>query len=344
MNNVKSFINYAQKHNNRLTIDDVFAWQNNQKRKPGIDDILEAAKDNDITIIDNTFETPVIDPKNMDLDTLKLFFKDLQEYPVMTPEEEKVVFKKLAEGDKEARTKALNSNLKLVVSIAKHYQGRGLPLLDLIQEGFFGLNKAVDMYSLEKGFKFSTYATWWIRQAITRSIADTATLIRVPVHMHEKLSKLKAVRVKLSNELGRAPTEDELREEMGLKTEEFDNLLATENMINLPSLDKPVESDGEPGDNTLGDFIPDNTPLPDALVATTMLKEQLENLLNETLTDREQLIIRLRFGLNDSGKCYTLEEVGSRLNLTRERIRQIEAKALKKMKRSAAGAKIYGLA
>ena len=262
-------------------------------------------------------------------DPVRTYLKEIGHFPLLKSEEEIELAKAIEAGGPEAeaaRQRLINSNLRLVVSIAKKYVGRGLAFLDLIQEGNIGLMKAVDKYDYSKGFKFSTYATWWIRQAITRSIADQARTIRIPVHMVETVNKMTRIRRQLVLELGREPTVEEIGEEMNLPIE---RVMEIQNMTQSPvSINSPV---GEEEDSKLGDFIPDDkTPVPDEAASSSMLKEQLEQVL-QTLTEREREVLTLRFGLSD-GEPRTLEEVGKYFHVTRERIRQIEAKALRKLR------------
>ncbi|HBT49957.1 MAG: RNA polymerase sigma factor [Caldanaerobacter subterraneus] len=259
-------------------------------------------------------------------DPVRMYLKEIGKIPLLTPEEEIELAKRIEQGDEEAKKRLIEANLRLVVSIAKRYVGRGMLFLDLIQEGNLGLLKAVEKFDYRKGYKFSTYATWWIRQAITRAIADQARTIRIPVHMVETINKLIRVQRQLLQELGREPTPEELAKEMGMPEEKVREILK---IAQEPvSLETPI---GEEEDSHLGDFIPDeDAPAPAEAAAYTMLKEQLMDVL-DTLTPREEKVLRLRFGLDD-GRARTLEEVGKEFNVTRERIRQIEAKALRKLR------------
>lgn len=259
-------------------------------------------------------------------DPVRMYLKEIGRVPLLTPEEELELAKRVAEGDEDAKRKLAEANLRLVVSIAKRYVGRGMLFLDLIQEGNMGLIKAVEKFDYRKGFKFSTYATWWIRQAITRAIADQARTIRIPVHMVETINKLVRVQRQLLQDLGREPTPEEIAEDMDLTPEKVREILK---IAQEPvSLETPI---GEEDDSHLGDFIEDDeVTSPADHAAYEMLKEQLEDVL-DTLTDREENVLRLRFGLDD-GRTRTLEEVGKVFGVTRERIRQIEAKALRKLR------------
>lgn len=259
-------------------------------------------------------------------DPVKMYLKEIGKIPLLSADEERILAENMEAGDIEAKKKLAETNLRLVVSIAKRYVGRGMQFLDLIQEGNMGLMKAVEKFDFRRGFKFSTYATWWIRQAITRSIADQARTIRIPVHMVETINKLVRIERQLVQELGREPTNEEISEHMGIEVDKVNEIrkIAQEPV----SLETPI---GEEDDSHLGDFIEDETAIaPDEAANFSMLKEQLNQVLS-TLSDREKKVLELRFGLND-GTPRTLEEVGKEFEVTRERIRQIEAKALRKLK------------
>ncbi len=259
-------------------------------------------------------------------DPVRMYLKEIGKVPLLSAEEEIELAKRMEQGDEEAKQRLCEANLRLVVSIAKRYVGRGMLFLDLIQEGNLGLIKAVDKFDWRKGYKFSTYATWWIRQAITRSIADQARTIRIPVHMVETINKLIRISRQLLQEYGREPLPEEIAREMDISEEKVREIMK---IAQEPvSLETPI---GEEEDSHLGDFIPDDdVPAPAEAAAFSMLKEQLVEVL-DTLTDREQKVLRLRFGLDD-GRARTLEEVGKTFDVTRERIRQIEAKALRKLR------------
>ena len=259
-------------------------------------------------------------------DPVRMYLKEIGKVPLLSAEEEIELAKRMELGDQEAKKRLAEANLRLVVSIAKRYVGRGMLFLDLIQEGNLGLIKAVEKFDYRKGYKFSTYATWWIRQAITRAIADQARTIRIPVHMVETINKLIRVSRQLLQELGREPTPEEIAAEMNMPVERVREILKISQ--EPVSLETPI---GEEEDSHLGDFIQDdNVPVPADAAAFTLLKDQLEEVLG-TLTEREQKVLTLRFGLED-GRARTLEEVGKEFNVTRERIRQIEAKALRKLR------------
>ncbi|MEG6611743.1 RNA polymerase sigma factor RpoD [Pseudoclostridium thermosuccinogenes] len=259
-------------------------------------------------------------------DPVRMYLKEIGKVPLLSAEEEIELAKRMEKGDKEAKKRLAEANLRLVVSIAKRYVGRGMLFLDLIQEGNLGLIKAVEKFDYEKGFKFSTYATWWIRQAITRAIADQARTIRIPVHMVETINKLIRVSRQLLQELGREPMPEEIAKEMNMSVDKVREIMKISQ--EPVSLETPI---GEEEDSHLGDFIPDDdAQAPAEAAAFTLLKEQLIDVL-DTLTPREEKVLRLRFGLDD-GRARTLEEVGKEFNVTRERIRQIEAKALRKLR------------
>jgi RNA polymerase primary sigma factor len=293
--------------------------------------LTDAAEDDEDDIIpDDEEDTEPIDlsiPEGINIeDPVRMYLKEIGKVPLLTAEEESELAKRMEEGDEAAKKRLAEANLRLVVSIAKRYVGRGMLFLDLIQEGNLGLIKAVEKFDYRKGFKFSTYATWWIRQAITRAIADQARTIRIPVHMVETINKLTRVQRQLLQELGREPTPEEISDVMNIPV---DRVREIQKISQEPvSLETPI---GEEEDSHLGDFIQDdNVPVPAEAAAFTLLKEQLVDVLG-TLTEREQKVLRLRFGLDD-GRARTLEEVGKEFNVTRERIRQIEAKALRKLR------------
>jgi len=255
-----------------------------------------------------------------------MYLKEIGKVPLLDAEREMLLAKKMAEGDEEAKNELVEANLRLVVSIAKRYVGKGMFFLDLIQEGNLGLMKAVDKFDYEKGYKFSTYATWWIRQAITRAIADQARTIRIPVHMVETIHKVSRYSRQLLQELGHEATAEEIGEKMGMSADKVREIMKVAQ--DPVSLETPI---GEEEDSHLGDFIPDDdSPAPAEAASYTLLREQLNEVLH-TLTPREEHVLKLRFGLED-GRSRTLEEVGKEFNITRERIRQIEAKALRKLR------------
>ena len=259
-------------------------------------------------------------------DPVRMYLKEIGRIPLLSHEQELELATRMAEGDEDAKHRLAEANLRLVVSVAKRYVGRGMQFLDLIQEGNLGLIKAVDKFDYRKGFKFSTYSTWWIRQAITRAIADQARTIRIPVHMVETINKLVRVNRQLLQELGREPRHDEIAKAMGITEDKVREIIKIAQ--DPVSLETPI---GEEEDSHLGDFIPDDdAPAPDNMATQAMLKRQLNEVLS-TLTPREEKVLRLRFGLDD-GRTRTLEDVGKEFNVTRERIRQIEAKALRKLR------------
>ena len=289
----------------------------------------------DMDIDDIISDEEEVDMENIDLsvpegvsieDPVRMYLKEIGKVPLLSAEREIELAMRMEEGDEDAKKELAEANLRLVVSIAKRYVGRGMLFLDLIQEGNLGLIKAVEKFDYHKGYKFSTYATWWIRQAITRAIADQARTIRIPVHMVETINKLIRVSRQLLQELGREPLPEEIAKELDMPVERVREILKISQ--EPVSLETPI---GEEEDSHLGDFIQDdNVPVPAEAAAQTLLKEQLDEVL-DTLTEREQKVLRLRFGMND-GRARTLEEVGKEFDVTRERIRQIEAKALRKLR------------
>jgi RNA polymerase primary sigma factor len=300
-----------------------------ESREPSSDELVDDDEDSDNVVLKKNGEIDVeaTVPKNVPTDDpVRMYLKEIGRVPLLTAEEERELAIRMEQGDEEAKKKLCESNLRLVVSIAKRYLNRGLSFLDLIQEGNLGLIKAVDKFDYRKGYKFSTYATWWIRQAITRSIADQARTIRIPVHMVETINKLIRISRQLLQEYGREPTTAEIAKEMGISEEKVREIKKISQ--DPVSLETPI---GEEEDSHLGDFIPDDdVPAPVEAAAYSMLKEQLMEVL-DTLSEREKKVLMLRFGLED-GRPRTLEEVGKEFNVTRERIRQIEAKALRKLR------------
>ena len=295
----------------------------------------DADDDVDMDLDDIISDEEEVDMENIDLsvpegvsieDPVRMYLKEIGKVPLLSAEREIELAKRMEEGDEDAKKELAEANLRLVVSIAKRYVGRGMLFLDLIQEGNLGLIKAVEKFDYHKGYKFSTYATWWIRQAITRAIADQARTIRIPVHMVETINKLIRVSRQLLQELGREPLPEEIAKELDMPVDRVREILKISQ--EPVSLETPI---GEEEDSHLGDFIQDdNVPVPAEAAAQTLLKEQLDEVL-DTLTEREQIVLRLRFGMND-GRARTLEEVGKEFDVTRERIRQIEAKALRKLR------------
>ncbi len=327
---VKGYISYTDINDiledikvDLVSIDDIYDALEEQ----GVELLTEREKSKREDGISSTSEDDLSVPKGVSLDDpVRMYLKEIGKVPLLTGDEEIQLAKEIENGSEEARKKLCEANLRLVVSIAKRYVGRGMLFLDLIQEGNLGLIKAVEKFDWRKGYKFSTYATWWIRQAITRAIADQARTIRIPVHMVETINKLIRVKRRLIQELGRDPKPEEIAAEMDI---DVDKVREIQKIAQEPvSLETPI---GEEEDSHLGDFIPDSeAPAPADAAAFSMLKEQLIEVL-DTLTPREQKVLKLRFGLED-GKARTLEEVGKRFEVTRERIRQIEAKALRKLK------------
>ena len=301
---------------------------------PDIDELAEEEEDlADDDIMSGSYVDDISD------DSVRMYLREIGKIPLLTHEEEMVLSRKAVEGDRRAKDKMAEANMRLVVSIAKRYSGRGLDLLDLIQEWNTGLLRAVDKFDPEKGYKFSTYATWWIRQAITRAIADQARTIRIPVHMVETINKLMRTQRRMTQELNREPTTEELAKELDIEPEKVEYVMKIKQDIS--SLDAGIGRDGEDGeDSTLGDFIEDeDTASPEESAAGQLLKEQVREVLS-SLSDREQKIIKMRFGL-DGTKSHTLEEVGLEFAVTRERIRQIEAKALMKLRKHKDSRKLH---
>ena len=329
--------NLANANNNSISSLDVMNIIEEQDGDPDlVDKLFDELEAKGIAIVAETsveddairemnLDANVADGAGMD-DPVRMYLKEIGKVPLLTAEQEQELAQRMLEGDEDAKSQLIEANLRLVVSIAKRYLGRGMQFLDLIQEGNLGLIKAVDKFDHSKGFKFSTYATWWIRQAITRAIADQARTIRIPVHMVETINRLVREQRSLIQELGREPTVEEIAERMNLSVEKVREI---QKISQEPvSLEKPI---GEEEDSHLGDFIPDDDAMsPADQVAYTLLKEQLLDAM-KGLTAREEKVLRLRFGLDD-GRQRTLEEVGKEFNVTRERIRQIEAKALRKLR------------
>lgn len=289
---------------------------------------------------DEEDDEPLVDTSGYDEDvhddSVRLYLREIGKIPLLSSEEELELAKRVAAGDKDAKDKMAEANMRLVVSIAKRYVGRGLDLLDLIQEGNTGLLRAVEKFDPDKGFKFSTYATWWIRQAITRAIADQARTIRIPVHMVETINKLLRTQRRLTQELNREPTNEEIAAAMEIEVDKVEHIMKIKQDIS--SLDASIRDNED--DSVLADFIEDeDTVTPEESATSQLLKEQVKEMLN-VLTEREQKIIRLRFGLED-GKSHTLEEVGGEFQVTRERIRQIEAKALAKLRKHRDAKKLH---
>ena len=322
---LKDLLVFAKKKKNVLEFQEIYEFleANNV-------DVLRITDEEDDIILDDEEELEEIDfsiPEGISIDDpVRMYLKEIGKVPLLSADDEIELARRMKVGDADAKKRLAEANLRLVVSIAKRYVGRGMQFLDLIQEGNLGLIKAVEKFDYTKGFKFSTYATWWIRQAITRAIADQARTIRIPVHMVETINKLIRVQRQLLQELGREPSPEEVAAEMNIPVERVREI---QKISQEPvSLETPI---GEEEDSHLGDFIQDdNVPVPADAAAFTLLKEQLIDVLG-TLTDREQKVLRLRFGLDD-GRARTLEEVGKEFNVTRERIRQIEAKALRKLR------------
>lgn len=316
--------NQIDKLYERLEAYNIVVLNPNEEDEPNEELLLELEEEQED--VQSEVETLASSSYTMSDDPVHLYLKEIGNYPLLTMADEVDLAKKISDGDENAKQMLAESNLRLVVSIAKRYVGRGLSFLDLIQEGNLGLIKAVEKFDYTKGYKFSTYATWWIRQAITRSIADQSRTIRIPVHMSEVINKTYRVSRNLLQDLGREPTEQELADAMSLPIEKVRDILKVS--ADPISLDTPI---GEEDDSHLGDFIRDDTVMgPEDAASYSILRDQISKLL-DTLTDREQRVLILRFGLKD-GRSRTLEEVGKEFNVTRERIRQIEAKALRKLR------------
>ena len=300
--------------------------------EPALDELVDEEEDDLDTINNNQYFDDVSD------DSVRLYLREIGKIPLLNAEEELELAQKVVAGDKRAKDKMAEANMRLVVSIAKRYSGRGLDFLDLIQEGNTGLLRAVEKFDPDKGFKFSTYATWWIRQAITRAIADQARTIRIPVHMVETINKLLRTQRRMTQELNREPTIEELAKELEMEPDKVEYVIKIKQ--DITSLDAGVGRDGEDEDSVLADFIEDeDSKPPEALAAEQLLKEQVDAILS-TLSDREQKIVKMRFGL-ENGKSHTLEEVGQEFAVTRERIRQIEAKALAKLRKHKDAKKLH---
>ncbi len=298
-----------------------------------LDGAPEPEYDDLVSEDDLTDEDLEITAENVDQfadDSVRLYLREIGKIPLLSNEEEVDLAYRIVKGEKKAKDKMVEANMRLVVSIAKRYSGRGLDFLDLIQEGNTGLLRAVEKFDPDKGFKFSTYATWWIRQAITRAIADQARTIRIPVHMVETINKVLRATRKLTNELNREPSVEEIAKEMGMEPEKVDYVMKIKQ--DIASLDATVGRDGDDEDSVLGDFIEDEGRVsPEDAAAAQMLKEQIAEILS-SLSEREQKVVKLRFGIG-GGRPHTLEEVGAEFSVTRERIRQIEAKALSKLRK-----------
>ena len=299
---------------------------------PAIDELIDEEEDDIDTLNSGQYFDDVSD------DSVRLYLREIGKIPLLNSEEELALAQKVVAGDKKSKDKMAEANMRLVVSIAKRYSGRGLDFLDLIQEGNTGLLRAVEKFDPDKGFKFSTYATWWIRQAITRAIADQARTIRIPVHMVETINKLLRTQRRMTQELNREPTIEELGKELEMEPEKVEYVIKIKQ--DITSLDAGVGRDGEDEDSVLGDFIEDEDgATPEESATSQLLKEQVQSVLS-TLSEREQKIIKMRFGL-ENGKSHTLEEVGQEFAVTRERIRQIEAKALAKLRKHKDAKKLH---
>lgn len=311
-------------------IDDTLAPSISDIDEPALEE-LDDVEEDDILVEGQYFD-------DASDDSVRLYLREIGKIPLLSAEEELELAKRVVAGDKKAKDKMAEANMRLVVSIAKRYSGRGLDFLDLIQEGNTGLLRAVEKFDPDKGFKFSTYATWWIRQAITRAIADQARTIRIPVHMVETINKLLRTQRRMTQELNREPTIEELAKELEMEPEKVEYVIKIKQ--DITSLDAGVGRDEGEDDSVLGDFIEDeDKPTPEESASSQLLKEQVQSVLS-TLSEREQKIIKMRFGL-ENGKSHTLEEVGQEFAVTRERIRQIEAKALAKLRKHKDAKKLH---
>lgn len=300
--------------------------------EPAVDELVDEEEDDIDTLNSGQYFDDVSD------DSVRLYLREIGKIPLLNAEEELALAQRVVAGEKKAKDKMAEANMRLVVSIAKRYSGRGLDFLDLIQEGNTGLLRAVEKFDPDKGFKFSTYATWWIRQAITRAIADQARTIRIPVHMVETINKLLRTQRRMTQELNREPTIEELAKELEMEPEKVEYVIKIKQ--DITSLDAGVGRDGEEEDSTLSDFIEDEDgATPEESATSQLLKEQVQSILS-TLSEREQKIVKMRFGL-ENGKSHTLEEVGQEFAVTRERIRQIEAKALAKLRKHKDAKKLH---
>ena len=319
-----------QKDNDLIPLDDVAA-KIADADEPAADELEEAEEWQEETPAAAYYD-------DVSDDSVRLYLREIGKIPLLNAEDELALAQRVVAGDKKAKDQMAEANMRLVVSIAKRYSGRGLDFLDLIQEGNTGLLRAVEKFDPDKGFKFSTYATWWIRQAITRAIADQARTIRIPVHMVETINKLLRTQRRMTQDLNREPTIEELAKELEMEPEKVEYVMKIKQDIH--SLDAGVGRDGDDEDSVLGDFIEDeDAASPEDAAAGQLLKEQVQEIL-DVLTEREQKILKMRFGLDD-GKSHTLEEVGQEFSVTRERIRQIEAKALTKLRKHKDAKKLY---
>lgn len=316
-----------------VVVDDLSALDSlGEIEEPGLDELEDEIEEDEDLLTQGQYFDDASD------DSVRLYLREIGKIPLLNAEEELALAHRVVAGDKKAKDKMAEANMRLVVSIAKRYSGRGLDFLDLIQEGNTGLLRAVEKFDPDKGFKFSTYATWWIRQAITRAIADQARTIRIPVHMVETINKLLRTQRRMTQELNREPTIEELAKELDMEPEKVEYVIKIKQ--DITSLDAGIGRDGDEEESVLGDFIEDeDTTTPEESATQQLLREQVQSILS-TLSDREQKIIKMRFGL-ENGKPHTLEEVGQEFAVTRERIRQIEAKALAKLRKHKDSKKLH---